>query len=39
MNEVNTGGVTFHWDGEQLFITTGSAQIVVKGADLGDSGY
>jgi hypothetical protein len=26
--------VSFHWDGEQLFITTGSAQIVVKGADL-----
>lgn len=26
--------VSFHWDGEQLFITTGSAQIIVKGADL-----
>jgi hypothetical protein len=26
--------VSFHWDGEQLFITTGSAQVVVKGADL-----
>ncbi len=26
--------VSFHWDGEQLFIATGSAQVVVKGADL-----
>jgi hypothetical protein len=26
--------VSFHWDGKQLFITTGEAMIVVKGADL-----
>ena len=26
--------VFFHWDGQQLFITTSQTQIIVRGADL-----